>query len=530
MNRIYPASFFVAVLVSLLSGVNSTAQDQHPLFRFLDTNTIGFARIDLATFDSDAVHNKFKELSAGHKSLLREGQKIHQIVSSFQQPLTEAGAREVFAFLSLSDFQSGLYYVIPADANTAPRIINAAKKLALMRMRLKAQRVPEGVLISTPQAAQRLRDRFLPVREDASEILALAQDSFNLVIAPSSDQSRAIRDSVGPPYPRYAGTLFTEGQLTGDLLADGMARTVLSVSTKPLGIKLTISGATSESVETSPTANQVLSEKFADALKTLQQGSIPYWPRAKRIDTFPSTVTSALSQIKVTRSQGTFTIALDEALIQKLARAIVPAFADQVGTTSDNFKSNSARQLILAIHNHYDAFRAFPKDITDEDGKPLLSWRVKILPFMDYSDLYSKFKLDEPWDSLHNRPLIDQMPSFLKTEDSLSTQGKTIWSIPQGESFMGGVSTFDEVRDGTSNTIMIVGTTAKAAAIWTKPQDWKPDTDNIKLGIFSESQSKIIFARTDGSVGSLTRKTSDDTIKSLLMVNDGHLVKPSDIK
>ena len=49
--------------------------------------------------------------------------------------------------------------------------------------------------------------------------------------------------------------------------------------------------------------------------------------------------------------------------------------------------------------------------ITDKQGKPLLSWRVAILPYIEQQGLYQKFKLDEPWDSPHNQALLKEMPS-----------------------------------------------------------------------------------------------------------------------
>ena len=57
------------------------------------------------------------------------------------------------------------------------------------------------------------------------------------------------------------------------------------------------------------------------------------------------------------------------------------------------------------------ANNAFPGPaITDKDGKPLLSWRVAILPYIEQQGLYKKFKLDEPWDSPHNKALFKEMP------------------------------------------------------------------------------------------------------------------------
>ena len=48
--------------------------------------------------------------------------------------------------------------------------------------------------------------------------------------------------------------------------------------------------------------------------------------------------------------------------------------------------------------------------IVDKKGKKLLSWRVQILPYIEQDNLYKQFKLDEPWDSEHNKKLIRQMP------------------------------------------------------------------------------------------------------------------------
>src|SRR5271155_415299 len=51
--------------------------------------------------------------------------------------------------------------------------------------------------------------------------------------------------------------------------------------------------------------------------------------------------------------------------------------------------------------------------IYSKDGKtPLLSWRVAILPYIEHEALYQQFKLDEPWDSPHNKKLLDKMPKL----------------------------------------------------------------------------------------------------------------------
>ena len=77
--------------------------------------------------------------------------------------------------------------------------------------------------------------------------------------------------------------------------------------------------------------------------------------------------------------------------------------------------TNNEKQIALALHNYHDQHNSFPPAFSQgKDGKPLLSWRVLILPFLDQQQaLYDQFHLDEAWDSPHNRTLIAKMPAVL---------------------------------------------------------------------------------------------------------------------
>jgi RNA polymerase sigma factor (sigma-70 family) len=86
--------------------------------------------------------------------------------------------------------------------------------------------------------------------------------------------------------------------------------------------------------------------------------------------------------------------------------------ADRQANSAQRGQSmNHLRQIMIAIHNYHDAYNYLPADIRDKDGKPLLSWRVALLPFIEYDALYRQFKLDEPWDSEHNLKLLAHMPA-----------------------------------------------------------------------------------------------------------------------
>ncbi|MFN6052013.1 MAG: DUF1559 domain-containing protein, partial [Planctomycetia bacterium] len=74
--------------------------------------------------------------------------------------------------------------------------------------------------------------------------------------------------------------------------------------------------------------------------------------------------------------------------------------------------TNNLKMIGLAMHNYDATYNGFPPvAISDKKtGKPLLSWRVALLPYLDEDNLYRQFKLDEPWDSEHNIKLAAKMP------------------------------------------------------------------------------------------------------------------------
>src|SRR5205807_1793185 len=116
-----------------------------------------------------------------------------------------------------------------------------------------------------------------------------------------------------------------------------------------------------------------------------------------------------------------------------------------------------------------------------------LSWRVALLPYLEQNPLYKAFKLDEPWDSAHNKTLLAQMPELFapvagKTKEPLSTYYQ-VFTGP-GTVFDGpkGLRLVADIPDGTSNTILIVE--AGEAVAWTRPEDvpYSPKKDLPKLG------------------------------------------------
>jgi len=123
---------------------------------------------------------------------------------------------------------------------------------------------------------------------------------------------------------------------------------------------------------------------------------------------------------------------------------------------------NHEKEILLALHTYNDANNAFPPLYTvDKNGKPLHSWRVLILPHIGQYDLYDEIRLDEPWDSEHNKQFHDKMPDVYHCPSNPS-KGCT-YSVIAGEGFVPAKKTnvqtgisVSNIPDGTSHTIAII--------------------------------------------------------------------------
>lgn len=241
-------------------------------------------------------------------------------------------------------------------------------------------------------------------------------------------------------------------------------------------------------------------------------------------------------------------------LVSLLSLVIVPVglflpAVQKVRESANRMSSqNSLKQLGLAMHNYHDTYGRFPPAVVySEDGKPLYSWRVLVLPFVEEANLYSQFRLDEAWDSPHNRRFLTQMPRVFMdpsrpnpepgttTYVGLNAKGAIFYSNPRngleplqpvpGQANRPRFAAKPMIRianitDGTSNTFMIVE--ADQAVPWTAPVDLEFDIDG-PLPRFSALHAggfNALFA--DGSVRYFRKNELDDrTLRLFIQMNDG---------
>ncbi len=189
---------------------------------------------------------------------------------------------------------------------------------------------------------------------------------------------------------------------------------------------------------------------------------------------------------------------------------------------------NNLKQIALAMHNYADTNGSLPAQaIYDKDGKPLLSWRVMILPFIEQNNLYNKFKLDEAWDSPNNKKLLASIPkTYMAPAGKPKRPDGTFYQGFYGKSaFFEGKKgiRFADITDGTSNTIMVVE--APTDVPWTKPEDIPFDPDKPLPKMASMYSSGIFNAALcDGSVRAISLTITPATLKAAITRNGGEVL------
>jgi hypothetical protein len=217
---------------------------------------------------------------------------------------------------------------------------------------------------------------------------------------------------------------------------------------------------------------------------------------------------------------------------------LLPAVQAARSAAATSESSNNLKHQMIAIHNFHDVFNRIPAAYSvDDAGKPLLSWRVHILPFVEQRPLYDQFKLDEPWDSDHNKKLIAKMPKVYRAPGSRAGEGMTVYMgiggtrgviiKPTGRGFQSSPAdgtSFAAITDGTSNTIALVEANDSAAVVWTKPEEFVPDAKEPAKNLLGLRPKGFLAAMTDGSVRIVSPTVTTENLLRLFDRSDGNVI------
>jgi prepilin-type processing-associated H-X9-DG protein len=234
----------------------------------------------------------------------------------------------------------------------------------------------------------------------------------------------------------------------------------------------------------------------------------------------------ALAVLALTRRSG-YRAPLAGGVLGGIAVFAIIYFTPDIRAASNRMKSaNNLKQILWAMDNYDGTYKQFPQTIRDRDGRPLLSFRVAILPFVEEEDLYRRFHLGEPWDSPHNLSLIDPMPSVYRSPGDQPPQPTwTFYRLVTGrDTALERPGTLDDLRGRLSGSVFVLE--AGEAVPWTKPEEWEYDPDQplpAVGGIFNgprwwrrSSPNGTNVAFGDGHVKFLPRNTPEAVWRALI--------------
>lgn len=283
---------------------------------------------------------------------------------------------------------------------------------------------------------------------------------------------------------------------------------------------------------------ELLTTAMADvreaAIEQMDPTGLPEPELAAAMRAYAERVTGELVEVFTpVREDRYLTVSLEEqfpgaALFGITSGMLLPAVQAARFSARRMQSSNHLKQLALAMHNYHDTYNRLPGSVVvDRVSGEKRSWRIELLPFLEEQALYQQYRQDEPWDSEHNRKLLDKMPAVFRHPNSAAPADRTVYHVVHGEEI--GVRTeeatrFRDFTDGLSNTIMFVEVEDEFAVPWTKPEDVELDPDDPWPPLGGHNQEGVQVAMFDGSVRIIPYWLEPEKLWALLTRGGGEVV------
>jgi hypothetical protein len=188
----------------------------------------------------------------------------------------------------------------------------------------------------------------------------------------------------------------------------------------------------------------------------------------------------------------------------------------------------------LAVANYHETYGSFPPAyVADRDGKPLHSWRVLLLPFLEQRAIHDAYNFAEPWDGPNNRKLADRIGSIYLRSGLESDQSRTtsfVAVVGPETAWRGSESlSFKDLGDGSTHTLMVVEV-PDGEFLWMEPRDLRFDRMSFRIndGSGRGLGSRLGGARVvsaDGTVRTLPDDFSPEKLRAMLTANGGEKIE-----
>jgi hypothetical protein len=183
----------------------------------------------------------------------------------------------------------------------------------------------------------------------------------------------------------------------------------------------------------------------------------------------------------------------------------------------------------LAVHNYASENGCLPPAyLADSEGRPMHSWRVLLLPYMEQTQLFNAYNLSEPWNGPNNAKLAGQIGNAFRRPEATGDSVMTSFVAVVGPQtpFPGARSLkFDDIVDGTSSTIMFVEI-ANSNICWMEPRDLSFDRMSFRvndrnIACVGSPYGGARIALMNGSVREIKNTLPPEVLRALVTAS-GH--------
>lgn len=421
-----------------------------------------------------------------------------------------------------------------------PWLYGVARRIAVRaRVNSARQRLREGQgaeMKATPDPDPTLREQLEALHEEVDRLPEKYRAPVVLCHLEGRTHAEAARLLRCP-----VGTVSIRVSRARDLLRARLTRRGLTLSVSAALVGATISPETASAAMPTGLAHSTIKVAMQVAAgKAITAGVVPASVaqliegefRTMILTKLKLTAAGLLAAGFVSAGVGLLVAGEGPARVDPAVAAAAPPKADENDQEARQRSVNNLKYIGLSMHNYIATNGSFPPAAIRKDGKPLLSWRVAILPFLDQQALYEKFHLDEAWDSPHNKALLKEMPGiYAPVVDQDKAEYFTYYQVFHGPGavFEGDKGiTLAEITDGTNNTLLAVE--AAKQVPWTKPADlpYSQEEPLPKLGGLFQDGYNILFA--DGSVRFLSKKLDPETLRALITRNGNEIITPDKLQ
>jgi hypothetical protein len=478
---------------------------------FLDERTVAVVHVDLMRVDVEAFADKYAVLTQRKLDDLAQEKKA---IASVLQTLSKSGAKEAFLVVSLIDIPNEPpFVVLPLEKDSTPQAIldlNPKEKVHSYGpySEFRFEQVGQAIIGGGEATRKRLKTLKPVARPEVAKAFAAGGNGVARAALFATTDTRKVLEETLPTLPPELGG----GSIQP--LTRGLQWVSIGMDAPP---KLSLHFI-----------YQMNDKESAAQLLTLLVKAVKLAGEQKELKEKPQL--AKLLEVLLPKIDGErLTLTLDDTT---LTSVLTPVFVKIAEASTDQEAAKNQRRLAIALHGYHDAKGRFPAVANfDNQNKPLLSWRVHLLPYLDQDKLYKEFHLDEPWDSEHNKKLIAKMPAVFANpaNPKLAADGKTTYVAPVHPTaiFTGEKegSRMTDITDGTSNTVLLVDVVPADAVTWTRPEDLKLDPKQPANSLNVRHDGTYLFLFADGSVDFVSKKIDKANLNALFTKAGGEVIK-----